>query len=140
MLPVLRNNSALAPVATGPINRLDSFFDRVFGDDGGLTGRAWNGTPVAMWEDDDHIVIEAELPGVADQDLDITVHNGMLFIRGERKPEQGRRYLYNGRWYGRFDHLGSNLQATSCRPRDFPLPKFRPFSQIYHSKARAGRR
>jgi len=105
MLPVLRNKMAFAPVATSPINRLDSLFDRVFGDDGGIMGQAWSGAPVAMWEDDDHIGIEAELPGVAETDLDITVHNGLLFIRGERKPEEGRRYLYNGRSYGRFERV-----------------------------------
>jgi len=112
MLPVLRNNSAMAPVATGPINRLDSFFDRVFGDDGSFLGQVWSGAPLAMWEDDDHIGIEAELPGVAEKDLDITVHNGMLFIRGERKPEEGRRYLYNGRSYGRFERVISLPEAV----------------------------
>src|SRR3954451_18803674 len=66
MLPAFRNNTALAPVATGPINRLDSLFDHVFGGEGGLMGQAWSGAPVAMWEDDDHIGIEAELPGVAE--------------------------------------------------------------------------
>jgi len=105
MFPALRNNVALTPFATGPINRLDNLFDRVFGDDGGFLGQAWPGMPVAMWEDEDHIYIEAELPGVSEQDVDITVHNGMLFIRGERKPEQGRRYLYNGRSYGRFERV-----------------------------------
>src|SRR3954452_11028007 len=113
MLPVLRNNSAMAPFATGPINRLDSLFDRVFGDDGGFTGQAWAGAPVAMWEDDDHISIEAELPGVAEKDLDITVHHGMLFTRGERKPEEGRRYLYNGRSYGRFERVITLPEAVN---------------------------
>src|SRR4051812_42112687 len=105
MLPVLRNNLPFAPVATGPFNRLDSFFGDFFGDDGGSMTQAWSRAPVAMWEDDDHIYVEAELPGVAEKDLDITVHNGMLFIRGERKPEEGRRYFYNGRPYGRFERV-----------------------------------
>src|SRR3954447_6503098 len=105
MLPVVRNNSAFTPVAMFPIDSLDSLFGRVFGDDGGSLGRAWSGGPVAMWEDDDRVGIEAELPGVAESDLDITVHNGMLFIRGERKPEEGHRYLYNGRTYGRFERV-----------------------------------
>jgi HSP20 family protein len=105
MFPVLRNNSGLAPVAAGPINRLDSLFDRVFGDDGALLGQAWSGMPLALWQDDDHFYVEVELPGVSDQDLDITVHNGMLSIRGERKPAEGRRYLYNGRSYGRFERV-----------------------------------
>jgi len=105
MFPALRNNSGLAPVAAGPINRIDSLFDRVFGDDGAFLGQAWSGMPLAMWQDDDHFYVEVELPGVSDQDLDITVHNGMLSIRGERKPEEGRRYLYNGRSYGRFERV-----------------------------------
>jgi len=105
MLPAFRNNSTLAPVATEPVNRLDSLFDQFFGNDGGFMGQAWSGAPMAMWEDDDHIGIEAELPGVSEQDMDITVHNGMLFIRGERKPEEGRRYLYNGRACGRFERV-----------------------------------
>jgi len=104
MLPVLQNNTTLAPFTGVPMNRLDSFFGRVFGEDGVL-GQAWGAVPVAMWEDDDHYFVEAELPGMTDSDVDITVHNGMLFIRGERKPAEGRRYLYNGRSYGRFERV-----------------------------------
>jgi len=103
MFPALGNNSAQAHLATGPINRLDSLFDRVFGDDGGFMDRAWAAIPVAMWEDDDHYSIEAELPGMSDEDVDVTVHNGMLLIRGERKPEGSRRYLCNDRSYGVFE-------------------------------------
>jgi HSP20 family molecular chaperone IbpA len=113
MLPVLRNNSTLASVATGPVNRMDWLLDPVFGDDGVFMGQAWSGAPVAMWEDDDHVCIETELPGVADKDVDITVHNGMLFIRGERKPEDGRRYLYNGRSYGRFERVLTLPEAVN---------------------------
>ena len=105
MLPVLRNTSAWAPTASYPVNRLDTWFDQFFGDDGGSMGRAWAGMPVALWDDEDHFFIEAELPGVMDSDVDVTVHNGMLFIRGERRPEEGRRYLYNGRSFGRFERV-----------------------------------
>jgi len=114
MLPALRNDRAFAPVAMGPINRLDSLFDRFFGDDIGFMGQAgaWSGAPVAMWEDDDHLFVEAELPGVAEQDVEITVHNGMLFIRGERTPVEGRRYLYNGRSFGRFERVVTLPEAV----------------------------
>ena len=114
MFPVIRNSSGLAPVAAGPINRLDSLFDRVFGDDGAFLGQAWSGMPVAMWQDDDHFYIEAELPGVSDQDVEITVHNGMLSIRGERKPAEGRRYLYDGRSYGRFERVITLPEAVQA--------------------------
>jgi HSP20 family protein len=113
MLPALWNDSALAPIPHGPINRIDSIFDRVFGEDG-LLGTAWRGVPVGMWQDDDHIYVEAELPGMTDQDVDITVHNGMLFIRGERKPSEGRSYLYNGRCYGRFERVVTLPEAVDC--------------------------
>jgi len=114
MLPVLRDNSVMTPFAAGPVNRLDTFFDRFFGDAGvGNTGQAWSWAPVAMWQDDDHVFIEAELPGVAESDVDITVHNGMLFIRGERKPQEGRRYVYNGRFYGRFERAITLPDAVS---------------------------
>jgi len=104
MFPVLRND-ALAPFTAAPINRLDNLFDRVFGNDGGVTDQAWSGAPMAMWEDDEFLCVEAELPGVLEQDVDITVHNGTLSIRAERRPEEGRRYLYDSRTYGRFERV-----------------------------------
>jgi HSP20 family protein len=106
MLPVLRANSALTPW-TAPINRMEKFFDRFF-DDGFFNGGfspEWSGAgvPVAMWHDEDRLYVEADLPGMTDQDVEVTVHNGILFIRGERKVEEGRQYLYNGRTWGRFE-------------------------------------
>jgi len=71
-----------------------------------------------MWEDDDRVSIEAELPGMADKDVDISVHDGILFIRGERRPEEGRRYLYNGLTYGRFERmitLPKNVDAQQAQ-------------------------
>ncbi len=108
MLPVLRRNW-FGSTIDEPVARLrgevDTLFDRFFGGDGGSLAPAWAGVPVAMWEDDDRIHIEAELPGVADKDVDVTVHNGLLFIRAERRPVEGRNYLYNGRAYGRFERV-----------------------------------
>jgi len=112
MLPVLWNNSAMAPVAAGPINRLETLFDRVFGDDGAFLGREGSWVPVAMWEDDDHVYVEAELPGLTDKDVEVTFHNGMLFIRGERSRQEGRQYLYNGRTFGRFERVVTLPEAV----------------------------
>ena len=116
MLPTTRNNSnsAFAPFAANPTNRLDSLFDQFFGPDGGQARRAWTGSaPVAMWQDEDTIFVEAEAPGVADDAIEVTVHDGMLYIRGERKPEEGRQWLYNGRTYGRFEQTIALPQAVS---------------------------
>jgi HSP20 family protein len=111
MLPALRNPATLTPWTVGPTNRIDGFFDRLFGEDG-LVSQVWGAVPVAMWQDEDHLYVEAELPGVAEKDVDITVHNGMLFIRGERRPEEGRNYLYNGRSFGRFERIVTLPEAV----------------------------
>lgn len=118
MLPILRNDAMFAPASTGPFNRLDSFFGRVVGDDGGAASRAWSWAPVAMWQDDDHVFIEIDMPGMSDNDIELTVHNDRFYIRGERKPEEGRRYLYNGRSYGRFERtivLPDGVQADEVK-------------------------
>jgi HSP20 family protein len=92
-------------------------FDRFFDDrffHYGFTPEWGAGVPVSLWQDEDHVYIEAELPGLTDQDVDVTVHNGMLFIRGERKPEEGRQYLYNGRTWGRFERVITLPEAVDA--------------------------
>jgi HSP20 family protein len=106
MVPATRNNLAMTPW-TAPMNRLEGLFDRLF-DDGafgfGFGLRADPAVvPISLWHDDDHIYVEAELPGMTEQDVEVTVHRDVLFIRGERKPEPGRQYLYNGRTWGHFE-------------------------------------
>lgn len=44
--------------------------------------------PVNLYTDAEGAVVTAELPGVAPDDLDVTVNDRLLTIRGERKPEQ----------------------------------------------------
>jgi len=106
------NRSALAPVTGGTNNRLDSLFDRVFNEDT-LLGQTRDSVPMSIWQDDDNVYVEAELPGMTDRDVDITIHNGMLSIRGERKAEDGRRYVYNGRPFGRFERVITLPEAVN---------------------------
>lgn len=105
MVPAHRSRTAWVPAAAFPVNRMDALFDRVFGEDAGLAAPTRPAAPLAMWEDDDHVWIEAEVPGVAEADVDITVHKETLTIRVERKPEEGRRYLFNNRSYGRSERV-----------------------------------
>jgi HSP20 family protein len=82
---------------------IDRAFGRVAGD-ATMTGAAW--APVSdVVETDDAIVITAELPGVKDEDIDISVHRGVLEIRGERRREEEVRkegYVHRERSYGGF--------------------------------------
>ncbi|WP_217914187.1 Hsp20/alpha crystallin family protein [Miltoncostaea marina] len=73
---------------------------------GGAAGAGPPWTPVSdVHESGDAIVITAELPGVKDEDIDISVQDGMLAISGERRlaedvTEDGYRHVE--RSYGGF--------------------------------------
>ena len=46
--------------------------------------------------------VVAEVPGLEEKDIEVTLHNGMLTLRGEKKSEsQGA--VYSERWHGRFE-------------------------------------
>ena len=44
--------------------------------------------PVDIVEQDDALIIRAELPGLKTEDIDIRVENGKLVLRGERKQDR----------------------------------------------------
>jgi len=95
MVPVLRD-SLFVPVF-GPANRLAGVLPR--------REPLGSGVPMALWQDQENVYFEADLPGVSGSDLDVSVHQGVLKVRGERKPVEGRRYLYNNRPFGRFERV-----------------------------------
>jgi len=69
------------------INRAftDSYGRSGVGDEGLLTGGAWV-PPVDIYENGNHeLVLKAELPDMTREDIDITVDNGTLTIKGEKK-------------------------------------------------------
>jgi HSP20 family protein len=104
MQSVLHTYFPLSPLNGRTLSRVDSWFGRVFGEDGdGFRTSSSNNFPVSVWGDEDHFHVEAELPGVPENDVEITVHDGVLTIRADRRPEDGRRYIYNGRSFGRFE-------------------------------------
>jgi HSP20 family protein len=110
---MLRGSASMSPFAT--LNRLDSMFDRFFGEEGDLNGRPgwnWSHMPIAMWADEDNLFIEAEMPGVQEKDLEITVHGDVLSIKAVRTEQEGRKYLYNGRIFGRFERSVSLPEAV----------------------------
>ena len=68
------------------VNRLFSTsFNR--SGDSELTRGAWNPS-VDIYENKDQIVLEAELPGMKPEDVNISVENNVLTIHGERKFEK----------------------------------------------------
>jgi len=60
---------------------------------------------VDVCETDKEIDIDAELPGLEDKDIDVTLSGDMLTIRGEKKAEheeKNKNYYVSERSYGSF--------------------------------------
>lgn len=83
-----------------PFNLLDRFqrelnqlgFRDLFGSEGdednsNIVTSHWR-PAVDIKEEDDRFVIQADLPGVDPKNIDITMENGILAIKGERKYEK----------------------------------------------------
>jgi HSP20 family protein len=100
MLPAVTNGSGLSTVRH-PVNRLiDQFFGDEFFAAPSMTG--WKGMPLSAWQDENNVYIEADAPGLTENDLEVSVHDGMVTIRGERKCER-KGEGYDSRTYGRFE-------------------------------------
>ena len=77
------------------LERLGAEFDRLFGDlfaemPGRSSGSRASGTvfpPLNVWEDEESFHVEAEVPGVSADAVEIEVVGSALTIRGERKVE-----------------------------------------------------
>jgi HSP20 family protein len=57
-------------------------------------------------ENTNAIVVEAELPGVDEKDVSVTLANGVLTIKGEKKhekEEKGENYYLSERSFGSFE-------------------------------------
>src|SRR2546425_1271682 len=65
---------------------MDWLFDRGNGDGGPGPGTAASYPAVNIWEDAESVYVEAELPGLEQEDLEIHITGGNQFtIKGERK-------------------------------------------------------
>ncbi|MDA8141269.1 MAG: Hsp20/alpha crystallin family protein [Desulfobacteraceae bacterium] len=90
-------------------SRFDTLFDSFFfptRTDGGQDG-LWSWNPaVDVYENDDAIVLKAELPGVDKDQITVDVEGRILTLKGERKSENEVKednYYRRERTYGRFE-------------------------------------
>ncbi len=82
-------------------------FDRMLGRSGTTVTGAWC-PAVDVRETQDELTLHAELPGIAAEDVNVNVENGVLSISGEKKQEteegkEGSDYHLVERRYGRFE-------------------------------------
>ncbi len=74
------------------------------GSEEGFTSGTWSPS-VDIFENKENLVIEAELPGMKREDVDVSIENNVLTVRGERKFEKkddGDNYHRVERSYGAF--------------------------------------
>ena len=109
-----QSSSAPAPYREDERHPLMSFrrdVDRLFDDffrgnwpSPGL-GRNMMAWPnVEVGETDREVRITAEVPGLDEKDVELTLHEGILTLRGEKKSEtEDKDRGYSERFYGRFE-------------------------------------
>jgi HSP20 family protein len=103
---------------------MEGLFGRFFRDwpFPGLFGEGRAFAPaVDMLDKKDEVVLRADLPGLEQKDIDVTVGEGVLTIRGERKEEKEVKeedYYCCERWAGGFERsltLPSGVDADKVK-------------------------
>jgi HSP20 family protein len=85
------------------MNRLfDNFFRGTDIPFGGPAGWAVNWPHVEVSDNDDEVKVVAELPGLDEKGIDVSLQEGMLTIKGEKKSEN-QNAVYSERWHGQFE-------------------------------------
>ena len=93
------------------IQEMNEAVDRFFNDPWAGRRSLRDGEPLRAWRmpmdaymTDDAIVITMELPGVHEQDVNVTLENNVLTISGELKPrETEQNYILRERPMGHFE-------------------------------------
>jgi HSP20 family protein len=95
-----------------PVSEVNRVFDDMLGNLARRPRGQQQEAEVTEWAptidvvtEDGNLVIRAELPGVKQEDVDITLHNNVLTVSGERKAEQEEErggYYVRERRYGSF--------------------------------------
>lgn len=83
---------------------MESLFDRFLR--GGISDRTLWMPSVESYTKDNQLVFKAELPGVDPKDLDVSVTDRELVIKGERRAEESTKeenYVYREIDYGSFE-------------------------------------
>jgi HSP20 family protein len=74
---------------------------------------------IDVYEDKDHVFVRAEVPGMKKEEIDISLHEGVLTVAGERKLEYDKAETHRvERFAGRFQRsitLPSPVDAAKVR-------------------------
>ena len=88
--------SASATFPAFPVNQLRRELDRLFEGVLGSPVEATVFPPLNVWEDNDAILVEAEVPGLGMNDFEILVQGNELTIKGQRRAGYGETNAGSG--------------------------------------------
>ena len=101
--------------------QMDRLFDDLFHAPASGTATQFAGgagwPQLEIEQQDDRIQVIAELPGVDEDDIELTVEDGVLSLTGEKRSERKDESGYSERSYGRFERriaLPSNIDEEAC--------------------------
>ena len=112
-----------------PIVRMHGDMEQVFDDFFGKRPaflsadyRRWDWRPpVDISDTDDAVEVRAEMPGLSEKDINVTVKDNVLTLKGEKKHESDvkeENYHRHERAYGRFQRsfaLPTNLETDNAK-------------------------
>ena len=81
----------------------------------GWSGGTWPNVEIS--ETDNEVRLVAELPGMEEKDVDLTFHDGVLTLKGEKKAETNGA-VYSERWQGQFERtvrLGPDVDPDKIK-------------------------
>ena len=90
------------PVSMGRLHEeMDRLFGKFFGELSPM--EVFGSCVVDIREDDRNVYVDAELPGMKKDEIDVSIENGLLTISGEKKiePETRGQEDLKERYYGR---------------------------------------
>lgn len=142
----LGNRTGRNVAARDPFTALQTEMNRLFDDlwqglgagaPAAGAGGALAAPQIDLQEDDENLYVVAELPGMSEDDVELTYNDGVLRIAGEKKAEhedQDRQVHVTERAYGRFErqiplHRAVNEEQISAAFKDGVLTVTLPKSE-----------
>jgi HSP20 family protein len=108
-----RGNAATRYTDDNPIASMHRDMTRIF--DGFFGGFGW--PHVDVRENDSQFKVYAELPGLEEQDVEVTFADGVVTLKGEKRMEE-ENALYSERWSGAFERqivLGDDVDPDNVK-------------------------
>lgn len=97
--------------ASGQLTGIQNQMNRLFGDflsqPMGSMERVW-GPALDMYETKDAVVVSAELPGLSEKDIHLSITGDVLTLHGERRMTDEARevgHYRQERWVGKFERV-----------------------------------